>query len=104
MKSYRKELWFDVPTRRELINITPQVEACLRESGIKEGSRYVPGDNSSMRSAPQSIRYLLFTTVFLSVLKPDVQYITTNLAPSAVAKYDTFPNGIIIPFCKQLKN
>ena len=37
MKSYRKELWFEVPTRRALINITPQVEKCLRESGIKEG-------------------------------------------------------------------
>ena len=37
MKTYRKELWFEVPTRRALINITPQVEACLKESGIKEG-------------------------------------------------------------------
>ncbi len=37
MKSYRKELWFEVPTRRALINITPEVEACLRESGIREG-------------------------------------------------------------------
>ncbi len=37
MKSYRKELWFNVTKRRQLINITPQVEACLRESGIKEG-------------------------------------------------------------------
>ena len=37
MKSYRKELWFEVSKRRELINITPQIEACLRESGIKEG-------------------------------------------------------------------
>ena len=37
MKNYRKELWFEVPTRRALINITPQVEECLRESGIKEG-------------------------------------------------------------------
>jgi len=37
MKSYRKELWFEVPTRRALINITPEVEKCLRESGIKEG-------------------------------------------------------------------
>jgi secondary thiamine-phosphate synthase enzyme len=37
MKSYRKELWFEVPNRRGLINITPQVEKCLRESGIKEG-------------------------------------------------------------------
>jgi secondary thiamine-phosphate synthase enzyme len=37
MKSYRKELWFHVPTRRAFINITPQVEECLRESGIQEG-------------------------------------------------------------------
>lgn len=37
MKSYRKELWFNVPTRRALINITPQVEKCLAESGIREG-------------------------------------------------------------------
>ncbi len=34
MKSYRKELWFEVPTRRAFINITPQVNECLRESGI----------------------------------------------------------------------
>jgi secondary thiamine-phosphate synthase enzyme len=37
MKSYRKELWFNTPTRRAYVNITPQVEECLRESGIKEG-------------------------------------------------------------------
>ena len=37
MKSYRKELWFDVPTRRAMIHITPDVERCLEESGIKEG-------------------------------------------------------------------
>jgi len=37
MKSYRKELWFNVPTRRAFINITQEVEKCLRESGIKEG-------------------------------------------------------------------
>jgi secondary thiamine-phosphate synthase enzyme len=37
MKSYRKELWFDIPTRRTMINITPQVQDCLRESGIQEG-------------------------------------------------------------------
>jgi secondary thiamine-phosphate synthase enzyme len=37
MKSYRNELWFNVPARRGFINITPQVEACLRESGIQEG-------------------------------------------------------------------
>jgi len=37
MNSYRKELWFDVRNRREFINITPEVEECLRESGIREG-------------------------------------------------------------------
>ena len=37
MKSYRKELRFHVPTRRAFVNITPDVEACLRESGVKEG-------------------------------------------------------------------
>jgi secondary thiamine-phosphate synthase enzyme len=37
MKSYRKELWFNVPSRRAFINITPQVEAALAESGIQEG-------------------------------------------------------------------
>ena len=37
MKSFRKELWFNVPTRRAFINITPQVEECLAESSIKEG-------------------------------------------------------------------
>jgi secondary thiamine-phosphate synthase enzyme len=37
MKSYRKELWFSVPTRRAFINMTPQVQECLRESGIREG-------------------------------------------------------------------
>lgn len=37
MKTYRKELWFDIPTRREFRNITPQVRDCLRESTIQEG-------------------------------------------------------------------
>jgi len=37
MKSYRKELWFNIPTRRAFINITSEVEICLRESGVAEG-------------------------------------------------------------------
>jgi secondary thiamine-phosphate synthase enzyme len=37
MKSYKKELYFNTPTRRQFINITPQVKECLAESGIKEG-------------------------------------------------------------------
>lgn len=37
MKSFRKELWFNVPSRRGFVNITPQVEDCLQKSGITEG-------------------------------------------------------------------
>ena len=37
MKSYRQELWFNVPTRRAFINITSDVEKCLKESGVSEG-------------------------------------------------------------------
>lgn len=37
MKNYRKELWFQIPSRRAFVNITPQVIDCLRESGIQEG-------------------------------------------------------------------
>jgi thiamine phosphate synthase YjbQ (UPF0047 family) len=37
MKSYRKELWFNPPTRVALINITNQINECLRESGVREG-------------------------------------------------------------------
>jgi secondary thiamine-phosphate synthase enzyme len=37
MKSFRKELWFNVPTRRAFINITGEIRDCLHESGIKEG-------------------------------------------------------------------
>jgi secondary thiamine-phosphate synthase enzyme len=37
MKSYRKELWFEVPGRRAFLNITSQVEKCLAESGVQEG-------------------------------------------------------------------
>lgn len=37
MKSFRKELHFHVPTRRGITNITPEVEQCIKESGVKEG-------------------------------------------------------------------
>lgn len=37
MKTYRKELWFEAPQRRQIIHLTPQVEECIRESGIREG-------------------------------------------------------------------
>ncbi|MCA9237807.1 MAG: secondary thiamine-phosphate synthase enzyme YjbQ [Planctomycetales bacterium] len=37
MRSFRKELWFNIPERMDFVNITPEVEACLAESGIAEG-------------------------------------------------------------------
>jgi len=37
MKTYRKELWFEIPARRAFINITPDVQQCINESGISEG-------------------------------------------------------------------
>ena len=37
MKSYRKELWFQTPSRRAFVNITGEVEAALRDSGVREG-------------------------------------------------------------------
>ena len=37
MKSLRKELWFEVPTRRAFINITGDVQRCIDESGVKDG-------------------------------------------------------------------
>jgi secondary thiamine-phosphate synthase enzyme len=37
MKSFRKELWFEIPSRRGFLNITPEVSRCVAESGVKEG-------------------------------------------------------------------
>lgn len=37
MISFRKELWFHLPGRRGFVNITPEVQAAVRESGIREG-------------------------------------------------------------------
>ncbi len=45
MKSYRKELWFNVPTRRAFINITPQIEA------VPPGKRHRGGPGALQRHA-----------------------------------------------------
>jgi secondary thiamine-phosphate synthase enzyme len=37
MKSHRRELWFEVPRRRGFVNITPEVQDAVRESGVREG-------------------------------------------------------------------
>ncbi|NLC45182.1 MAG: YjbQ family protein [Clostridiales bacterium] len=76
MKSYRKELSFNTRTRRTFMNITPQVEECLRESGIKEGlllcnamhitaSVFINDDESGLHSDFE---------VFLEKLAPEKPY------------------------------
>ncbi len=37
MKTFRKELWYNIPSRRAYVNITSDVESCLKESGIRDG-------------------------------------------------------------------
>jgi secondary thiamine-phosphate synthase enzyme len=37
MRSYREELWFEIPRRRGFVNITPQIEEAVRRSGVREG-------------------------------------------------------------------
>ncbi|MGD9332293.1 MAG: hypothetical protein PVJ53_13355 [Desulfobacterales bacterium] len=49
MKSYRKELWFNVPTRRAFINITPDVQKCIDASGVSDGFVLVNTKHISLR-------------------------------------------------------
>ncbi|MGA2525325.1 MAG: secondary thiamine-phosphate synthase enzyme YjbQ [Smithellaceae bacterium] len=37
MKSYREEYWFNIPSRRGFVNITPKVEESIKKSAIQEG-------------------------------------------------------------------
>ncbi len=59
MKSFRKELWFNVPGRRGFINITPQVEQCLAESKVREGLVLVnqPYGRGQRRRASEAAGY-----------------------------------------------
>ncbi len=77
MKSYREELWFETKTRRAYLNITPQIEALVKKSGVREGlvlvnamhitaSVYINDDEAGLlqdydefleRLAPQGARY-----------------------------------------------
>jgi thiamine phosphate synthase YjbQ (UPF0047 family) len=49
VKSFRKELWFNIPERRAFVNITPQIQEALRESGIQEGFCLVNAMNITSR-------------------------------------------------------
>lgn len=77
MKAYREELWFETSTRRAYLNITPQVEALVKKSGVRDGlvlvnamhitaSVYINDDEQGLlrdyddfleRLAPQQARY-----------------------------------------------
>jgi secondary thiamine-phosphate synthase enzyme len=79
LKSYRKELWFDLPKRRAFVNITPQLEECLKESAIKEGLMLVNA---------MHITSSVFITYDESGLHADFEEWLENLAPhEPVSKY-----------------
>ena len=72
MKSYRKELFFNLPTRRGFVNITSQVEKCLQESGIKEGLALI---------CPMHITASVFINDDESGLHQDYEKFLESLAP-----------------------
>jgi secondary thiamine-phosphate synthase enzyme len=79
LKSYRKELWFDLPKRRAFVNITPQLEECLKESAIKEGLMLVNA---------MHITSSVFINDDESGLHADFEEWLENLAPhEPVSKY-----------------
>ena len=79
MNSYRKELWFDLPNRRAFVNITPQLEECLKESAIKEGLMLVNA---------MHITSSVFINDDESGLHADFEEWLENLAPhEPVSKY-----------------
>jgi secondary thiamine-phosphate synthase enzyme len=79
LKSYRKELWFDLPKRRAFVNITPQLEECLKESVIEEGLMLVNA---------MHITSSVFINDDESGLHADFEEWLENLAPhEPVSKY-----------------
>ena len=72
MKSFRKELWFNIPTRRAFVNITQQVESCLRESGIQEGLALI---------SPMHITASVYVNDDESGLLNDYETLLEKLAP-----------------------
>ena len=72
MKSYRNELWFNLPTRRGFVNITLQVEKCLQESGVQEGLALI---------CPMHITASVFINGDESGLHQDYEHWLEKLAP-----------------------
>ena len=85
MRSYRKELWFEVPGRRGFVNITPQVMNCLSESGVQEGLILVNA---------MHITASVFINDDESGLHRDFEKWLEGLAPHApISKYDHNNSG-----------
>ena len=66
MKSYRKELVFNIPGRRGFVNITPQIQKALEESGIREGlllcnAMHITASVFIKSLLRMSLRQLIFT-------------------------------------------
>ncbi len=79
MKHYRKEIWLELPRRRGFVNITPRVEECLRESGVREGLCLVN---------PMHITASVFINDDESGLHADYEEWLEHLAPhEPVARY-----------------
>jgi len=80
MKSYRKELSFNIPTRRAFLNITDQVQACINESGIQEGLCLV---------TPMHITSSVIINDHESGLHHDYEQVLERLAPhSPTGQYE----------------
>ncbi len=84
MKSYRKELWFNTPTRMAFKNITPDVENCLVESGIQEGLCLVNA---------MHITASVFVNDDESGLHRDFEKWLERLAPYSVEQYQHHQTG-----------
>ena len=98
MKSYRKELWMNTDTRRAYLNITPQINECLKESGIKEGlllcnamhitaSVFINDDESGLHA--DFDRWL----EKLAPEKPYDQYQHNGFGRQRRCPFETFSNG-----------
>ncbi len=72
MRSFRKELWFNLPGRRGFINITPEVESALKESAIREGLALI---------SPMHITASVFINDDESGLHHDYEVLLEKLAP-----------------------
>ena len=65
MKSYRKELYFNLPVRRGFVNITPQVEEAVRASGVTEGLVLVNAMNITASEFIITLHTVNFTNLYL---------------------------------------